>query len=324
MLTFAAEQDRPESGKKPGSGRIKVYVKPTAPRSIGGVLDDGLRLWRQSLPKTWQLALLAQLFIAIPLVLFRLQMRNVPIVPTPNALSAMNAANAQLMMVFFKSPAFIVGYLVVVLVTMAFYNAIVLRISAVSTNSELPVGRSLASGLQLIPRELLLLLIGFLAAVCISLAVGLIVGVLTVIGGQKGLAPVLISIVALLVIGFLMVRLFLTLIALVVDDTHAFESLKVSWALTRGNFWRCTAIVTVLVVIGVVLSLVIGLLNGLMAVTLGVNSVSGTIVSQLFSVLGNAVLGPLYPAVSLAIYCDLKLRKKGGDLAGRVNALAAQ
>jgi hypothetical protein len=49
--------------------------------------------------------------------------------------------------------------------------------------------------------------------------------------------------------------------------------------------------------------------------------VSGLLI-QIISLLGNALVTPLYSAVLLAIYYDIKLRKEGADLAGRVNALA--
>jgi hypothetical protein len=43
---------------------------------------------------------------------------------------------------------------------------------------------------------------------------------------------------------------------------------------------------------------------------------------QGISLLGNTLISPLYAAVLVAIYHDLKLRKEGADLAGRVSALA--
>ncbi len=41
-------------------GEINVYSYPSAPRTIGGVLDDAIHLFRESLPRSWPLALLAQ------------------------------------------------------------------------------------------------------------------------------------------------------------------------------------------------------------------------------------------------------------------------
>jgi hypothetical protein len=44
----------------------------------------------------------------------------------------------------------------------------------------------------------------------------------------------------------------------------------------------------------------------------------------LISVAGGTVLMTFFPAVLVAMYYDLKLRREGADLASRVNALAPQ
>jgi hypothetical protein len=119
-------------------------------------------------------------------------------------------------------------------------------------------------------------------------------------------------------------RIFLSFLALVIDDAGAIASIKVSWTLTRGCWWRCSAILLVLIIIGIVFTLVIAFANGLVLVSLGAASVAATVLTQLVGVVSNAFLGSLYPAVLIAIFHDLKLRKQGGDLAGRVNALAPQ
>jgi hypothetical protein len=52
-----------------------------------------------------------------------------------------------------------------------------------------------------------------------------------------------------------------------------------------------------------------------------IGGISGILI-QVISLLGNTLISPLYSAVLVAIYYDLKLRKEGADLAGRVSALA--
>jgi hypothetical protein len=304
-----------------------VYVKPTAPRSIGGVLDDGLRLWRISLPNTWQLALMAQLLVTIPLVLLRLQLKDLPAFPTPGSMSAASAANAQFMLALMKSPIFLSTYAVVVLATLGFYNAVVLRIAAVSTDSAISLGRSVASGFRLLPRVIWLFVILVLAAALIAVVLGVLAavtgGVVGRAGSQTGsLAASVTVILLVLFFGFLLGRIVLATIALIVEDARAIESLKVSWVLTRGHWWRCAAILTVLIIIGVVLAIVITFVNGLIAVSLGPTSLVSITLTQILSILTNTVLWSLYPAVLLAIFDDLKLRKEGGDLASRVSALA--
>ena len=303
-----------------------MYVRPTAPRSIGGVLDDGLRLWRDSLPETWRLALLGQLLIAVPLVLFRLELTGVPALPTPSSMSAANAANAQLMLAMMKSPVFLLTYVVVVLAAIGFYNAILLRVAAVSTNTAMSIGGALASGFRLLPRVIWLGIILLLGLFVIALVLGIVAAVAGgsggLMGGEKSPLPTFLTMIALVVFfAFLLGRLVLAGVALIVKDAGAIESLKVSWALTRGHLWRCSAILTVLIIIGVVLAIVVAFVNGLIAVSLGPTSLISVTVTQILSIVTNTVLGPLYPAVLLAIFDDLKLRKEGGDLASRVNAL---
>jgi hypothetical protein len=123
---------------------------------------------------------------------------------------------------------------------------------------------------------------------------------------------------------YLGVRVFLGYIALVADDKTALESMQLSWNLTRGNWWRTTAIVTVVFIIAIVLSAAMYLLAGVFAAIWGLTSLPTVVAVQVISVLLYALLGSLYPAVLYAAFQDLKLRKEGSDLVGRVNALASQ
>ena len=77
-----------------------MYIRPTAPRSIGGVLDDGFRLWRAAFAKTWPVALMAQLLALIPVLI---------------VLSESTAATArtQPMTLMLRSPGLAIAYLVV-------------------------------------------------------------------------------------------------------------------------------------------------------------------------------------------------------------------
>jgi len=307
-----------------------VYTRPNAPGSIGAVLDDGLRLWLESLSKTWPLALIAQLLYAIPLVMLRVQLKDIPVALGSNALTAANAANAQLFSALFKSPVLILVYLVAILIAVVCYTAIVTRIEGVSTNSAPSLQASMASGFRLLPRVLLQLLVFFLCAIVITVALGIIAGIVGGIaaaglGGAKSVVmPIISFTLVFLFVFFLLGRIFLSFLALVIDDAGAIASIKVSWTLTRGCWWRCSAILLVLIIIGIVFTLVIAFANGLVLVSLGAASVAATVLTQLVGVVSNAFLGSLYPAVLIAIFHDLKLRKQGGDLAGRVNALAPQ
>lgn len=294
-----------------------MYTRPTEPRSIGGVLDDGLKLWRDSLPKTWPLALLAQFAVAVPLVLLAYKYPGLfPNSPT-RALTPPSAADAQAILTLFKSPVLWLTYLAITILSAACYAAIIVRIAGVAAGTGTSLGGSLLSALRLLPRLLLQFVLFFVAMVLAIVAIAM----LTVLGGR--LAAVLISIVLFLVLLWIFGRVFFASMVLILDDAGAAESIAVSWRLTRGYWWRCAGILTVLLIIGLVFGLVVGFVAAAIGAALGQGAL-GTGVSQLVSLAANAVLGSLFPAVLIAILFDLKLRKQGGDLLSRVDALARQ
>jgi hypothetical protein len=261
-----------------------------------------------------------------------MQLKDLPIVPSSNAFTAANAANTQLFLALIKSPTLVLAYVATVLLAVVCYTAIVKRIEGVSTNNAPPLQASLAAGFRLLPRVLLQLLVFILSWIVIGVALAIVAAIvgggLSVAGGLGGakspVLPFITVTIMFLFVFFLLGRLFLSYFALVVDDAGAVASIRLSWTLTRGGWWRCSAILVVLVIIGFVFALVIAFANGLIAASLGPTSLGATVLAQLVGVVANAFLGSLYPAVLIAIFHDLKLRKQGADLVGRVNALAAQ
>ncbi len=301
-----------------------MYTRPTEPRSIGGVLDDGLRLWRESLPRTWPLALLAQLVVALPLVVLAYKVPGiVPAAPT-RSFSAASAANAQAMLALFKSPTTWLAYLLMLILSALCYTAIVLRIASVATGAISSLGGSLASGLRLLPRLLLQFLLFFVAMFIGAMASALLAGIGGAITGGGRAVTAVIIIMLFLAFAFIFGRVFFASIVLMLDDAGPAESIAISWRLTRGYWWRCGGILLVLFIIGLVFTLVVGFVSTAIGAALGPASLLGIGVSQILSLLANAVLGSLFPAVLVAILYDLKLRKQGGDLLGRVHALAQQ
>jgi hypothetical protein len=301
-----------------------VYTKPTEPRSIGGVLDDGLRLWRESLPKTWPLALLAQLVVAVPLLVLGYKLQGVvPALPR-SSLSAANAANAQLMLAMFKSPATWLAYLCVLILSAVCYTAIVLRVAGVATAAVSSLSDSFASAVRLLPRLLLQFLL-FLVIFCVGgVVLAVVAGLGSVIAGGAKAVSALMFIGYFVVFALVLGRVFLASIALMLEEAGPAESIAISWRLTRGFWWRCAGILMVLIIIGAVFAVVVGFVAAALGAALGAPSLLGTAVAQIVSILANSVLGSLYPAVLVAIFYDLKLRKEGADLLGRVDALAPQ
>jgi antibiotic biosynthesis monooxygenase (ABM) superfamily enzyme len=293
-----------------------VYVKPTAPRSIGGILDDAVRLYRDSFAKAWPLALCAQLALAVPLLFIRTQFAAVPgAMANPMA----TAANSAAALAVFKSPGIWLSYLAVMLVTIGFYNALLVLIDGLATAKTESFGRSLTAGFRLLPRTFLLFLAMFAVAVIGTAIVGILVSIIHV--------PIVVGIlVAAYAALFLYAwgRAFLANIAVVVEDAGAFSSLGMSWALIKNHWWRTAAVYTIAIVIAMVFYVVISILSGVALVVLHSSIDSSMIVSQLVSIVGGTVLMSFVPAVLLVTYYDLRLRKGGADLASRVSALAPQ
>lgn len=282
-----------------------MYVKPTAPRNIGGVLDDSIRLYREGFAKVWPLALAAQALLVVPTLLFRIKMLGSG-VPNPQAALAM-----------YMTFAFWLPYAAAFIASISFYNAITLQLSGVFNGQILPAGQSLRGGLRLMPRVISMFLFFFLCWAAAALLFYF---------AFKGSALIraILSIVAFPLAVYLLGRVYLVNVALVADDLPVFKSVETSWALTRGNWWRGATIYTVIIVIVMVLYFVVGLCTGLVVAALGPKNIAGIGLTELFSLVGGTLLFPLITATMLGIYNDFKLRNEGTDLADRVNALASR
>jgi hypothetical protein len=302
-----------------------VYTRPTEPRSIGGVLDDGLRLWRDSIPKTWPLAVLAQLIVIFPLLFLAYKFPGlIPAGKMPMSAAGASAANMQAALALFKSPATWLTYLVILILSAACYAAIILRIAAVADDAILSLGGSVSTALQRLPRLVAQFLLFMLVLFGAVLAVGIVAGFVGAASGGGGTVGVLLGAVLFFVFIFVFGRVFFASMILIVDNTGPVESIASSWRLTRGYWWRCAAMLTVVFIIALVFSLVASLLTVWIAAALGPGTLLATVLGQGLGVLVNALLGSLFPAVLIAILHDLKLRKQGGDLSSRVDALARQ
>ena len=297
-----------------------MYVKPTTPRSIGGIVDDGIRLYRGAFSQCLPLALIGQICLFIPGIIIQYEFRGV-----------LGAGNPQAVLAVFKSPIVWVPYGLGVIVFFGFYNALIVQLEGVALTQPVPRGRAAAAGFRLLPRTVLLFLIMFVGFFALSIAAallgGVLGGILTAMLGKTA-APLLVGLAMVIVAGIALYvwgRVFLAHIALLVENAGAFKSLGTSWTLIEGCWWRCAAVYSIAFIIMLVFYLLVAAVNGSMTgfsprTPFGV----GTVIAQLVSFAGGTVLMTFIPAVLLALYHDLKLRKEGTDLAGRVSALAPQ
>jgi len=287
-----------------------VYIKPTAPRSIGGIVDDAIRLYREAFGKSWLLALCAQVLLAVPVLIIRFQVTATPVV----------AGNPLAVLAIFKSPAVWLPYLVAAVLTIGFYNALVVLIDGLATAEIQSLSQSLATGFRLLPRTIALSVVMLVALTVAGACVAVLAGLL-----GRAVSPILAGV---LVVAFAATviyvwgRAFLANIALVVEDAGVFKSLEISWALIKNHWWRTATVYTIALIIAMVVYFIISFLSGLVIAILHSSIGTATVVSQLISIVGGTVLMSFFPAVLLAMYHDLKLRTQGADLVSRVNALA--
>lgn len=284
-----------------------MYTRPNAPRSIGGVLDDGLRLWLQAFSRTWPVALMSQVLLLLPLVIYWLQSGSIAAV-----------AQSQVYLIMMKSAGFSLAYLLVSLASIGFQNAIVAQTDATAWGRAMATGEGLSVGFRLLGRTLLF---GILVAIGIVVPVALM---FFAFAGVSTLGRIASGIGVFLIICFVLGKIVLGANILVIEDKGAVESLRRSWTLTTGHWWRVAAILSVLIIVIAVVLLVVGVLAGVVAAIVGPHSTTSALLVQLLSLFGNTLFGPLFSAVTVAIFYDLKLRREGADLAGRVSALAPQ
>lgn len=263
-----------------------MYVQPSSPQSIGGVIDDGIRLFRSSFSRCWLLAIIPGLVVAVYETFYPITIPIYSALGHPSALAGLT-----------HSPRLIVLDIVSGLLGLIFQGAVVVQELAILRGDDsCTFGRAAATGFKRLPGMVL-------ATILFSLAIT---------GGF----------IALLIPGFwLWGRLQLWTAALFVEDASATEALASSWRLTQGHWWRAATIFTVAIIIMIVLALVFTFVGGFFAALSHASTLGRTLLLYVFSLASRAIYYPLGAAIWLAMYHDFKLRREGGDLATRVGAL---
>jgi len=264
-----------------------MYARPSAPRPIGGVLDDAISLYRHSFSRVWPLTAAAAIVMAIPGVFLGLQLMHA------------RSGNPLAALAIMKTPTYWLTYGIIGLIYLAVNGAVISTLNAFASGRQVAAGEALASGVAFVPR-----LFGA------SLLVGLIV---------------MIGVILLILPGIYWWGVYqLTIIVLIVEQSGVTQSMSTSRRLIKGYWWRSATIITIAFIILMVLSLIGGVANGLAVSVLGFGSFGAVIDQSVIGAAVNVFLFPLIPCFLLSMYYDLKLRHEGGDLAARVDALAVQ
>jgi hypothetical protein len=268
-----------------------MAFKPSQPQSIGGVLDTAFQIYKGSLPKVWPLCLLLVIG-SLPPTLYML-FKGTP------SLAGAGDPTAYVKGIF-TDPLYWLIYLVSMIVLMCAMGAIYLKQDAIAADQDLPLGRALSIALGRTP-SLVLSAILFVLAVAIGCVLLVIPGLI------------------------LMVSLILVSAIVVLEASGPVAGLMRSHKLVWGHWWRTSAILTVAFIIVMVLYMAIGFVVALLTPFLarGVDPFAFALInSAVLNVIMQIVVMPFFIGLILSVYWDLKLRRDGGDLAARVNALS--
>lgn len=257
-----------------------MSTTPTAPLTIGGVLDNGFRVYRAGLAGTFPLAVAASVLTS---AIGRAAQSSV-------ALGGAGLLNVALLSVL--------GFVLAVVL----YAGIIVRMDAAYENRSVPLGDTLAVGWRRMPA-----VIGASLLIFLAVAGGML---LLVVPGI-----------------FVLVMLAFGMYAAVLERQGPIASLRYSWQLVRGHWWRTAALLTVMSILVFVLVFIASLVVGIAYALVLRGDLPNPeqvpwYLEFVFGPLLEGLVMPLAYALLLATFRDLKLRAEGGDIAERIAAAA--
>jgi hypothetical protein len=178
----------------------------------------------------------------------------------------------------------------------ALTGAIVRRQYAIASGRPLDLGAELTAALRLVPG-----LIALWTLVLLATMAGLL---LLVIPGM-----------------YIGIRLSCAVTTYLLTDRGVFASMRHSWYLTAGNFWRLSLIFSVYVVLIIVFYVLAAVIAAALAVPFALGDVALiTAVTAAVVVILGSIVRPFYTALALAVFGDLSVRTEGTDLAARISS----
>ncbi len=255
-----------------------MYTLPSEPLPIGKVLDHGFRLFTESFSRIVPIAFLIAVVGILPNLM-------VPWLGSenPEDMGAVFTVLTPLLPIY-------------LLIMVWLYGSLIYRLGAVMYDRDSSLGTSFMVGLK----KMLPLLVA-----------GLLFGLLVMVG-----------MIALIIPGIILsLTLFFYAPLIVMDDEPIFSSLSRSHKLVWGNWWRTAAVFSIplLIFMGLLAmaGLVIAVTQGAMV---GAELSMETIdwIAQMVNFVVTIFLAPLFYAIMMAQYHDLKLRKEGMDLEQRL------
>jgi len=268
-----------------------MAIQPTQPQGIGGVLDTAFQLYKSSFGAVWPISLLMAAVNVVPILFLVFGLSSLD----PSALATNPLA-------MYGEPTMLIVAVLCGLLGLWIASALFLKQRAIGGDEAMTTG----DALQAASRRVLTMFVA-----------GILFGVAVVVGLILLVVPGLI----------LMVSLILYMTLALFEDKGPVDSLVGSHKLVWGNWWRTCGVLTVMGILLFVILFAVGFIMALVIPFAGIALADAFVVGMIVQAVSNAAfylfLGPLGTAMLIALYWDLKLRKEGGDLAARVNALSA-
>jgi hypothetical protein len=279
-----------------------MYVRPSAPRDIGGVIDDAIKLYRASFRTCWLIALIGSVLSAATLVFFISRFPAIMSVRDP----------AQLWQMLRPTPVWL-WFLVPSLASLVLLGAIIACQSALAAGrAPMNVGQAIVTGFSRLHRQLLTILLWLLYFVAI---------IVLMLAPLPGFLKVLTFLAWFIFAIYLWGKLQLWIVAVYADDAATLQAMGISWDFIQGHWWRAVTILTVGIIIVIVITMIFSFVAGLVLLMFRLEPMSLLIGNQILSAAERVFVTSMIPALLVAMYYDLKLRREGGDLAARTKSL---
>lgn len=265
-----------------------MYTLPAAPLSIGGILDDGFRLFRTSWRQLLPVAIVVSLISSLPqLLISGLGQIKPGEAPSPVTLGT----------------GAVVTFVLIILLSTVSWAVMLAGVDLTARTGSASMGEAFRVGLRRSP-----------AVIGTSL-----LAMLAIMGGL-----ILLVIPAF----YLMVALYPAFLLPVAEKLGPRQSLRRAYALVKGSWWRTAGVLTVLTLILTALFAIVSVIAGVAMVPFVDQTDAATAANSVMmvQVVVSIVLAPLLPltyCVMYAVYTDLRLRKDGSDLLQRVAGVGA-
>jgi hypothetical protein len=304
---------------------------PSTPVSIGGVLDSGFRLFRETYSRSWPPALVVALAgiafgIAEALMLQEQSGAGAGLFSTVQSLAKLGET--------FRPQVF-AGTLLLYLVGSVCCGAVlIINRALLQGDASISAAKALAKSLGRLPAlvacgvlYILFISVATMLAAFVVIFLAFLLGLLIPGLFSQGVGPLQVLLISLGVVLYLIpaiyivMKLQLALAVLFLEDAGPVSALRTSWKLTRGRWWRGFAIISVAGILLYLFSAAFSLLGIAAAGLITTGMQERVIVTTIVGHIASLLVTPAFMAIYLALYNDFKLRSEGGDLAARAAAL---